>query len=65
MTEMISGVNLPAAQVQVGMGVPLHRIPDMRRLFGRDADSASAIDFEHDTPVAPLGENSCHPSVST
>jgi hypothetical protein len=27
---MITGVNLPAAQLQIAMGVPLHRIPDIR-----------------------------------
>jgi hypothetical protein len=96
-TEMISGVNLPAAQVQVlpgiscshqlqqtpvhavqrktreggyegfrimphallmqiGMGIPLYRIPDIRRLFNKDSDGDSHIDFERDMPVAPLGE---------
>lgn len=114
MTEMISGVNLPAAQVQVrpwpsllhiaqylplvcrpallvlpahslggpevgkrspgckshlvlleavlrctqiGMGVPLHRIPDVRRMFGKDPDGSSPIDFERDLPVPPLGKS--------
>lgn len=33
-TEMISGVNLPAAQLQVAMGIPLHRISDIRVLYG-------------------------------
>lgn len=28
---MVSGVNLPAAQLQVVMGIPLHRI---RQLYG-------------------------------
>jgi biotin carboxylase/acetyl-CoA carboxylase carboxyltransferase component/biotin carboxyl carrier protein len=33
-TEMITNVNLPAAQFQVAMGIPLSRIPDVRQLYG-------------------------------
>ncbi|KAI1900999.1 hypothetical protein AGOR_G00055620 [Albula goreensis] len=33
-TEMIGDVNLPAAQLQIGMGIPLHRIKDIRVLYG-------------------------------
>lgn len=28
------------------MGIPLHRIPDIRRLYGLDALGDSAIDFD-------------------
>lgn len=45
-TEMVSGVNLPAAQLQVAMGLPLHRIKDIRLLYGSDPNTASEIDFE-------------------
>ena len=45
-TEMVSGVNLPAAQLQVAMGLPLHRIRDIRLLYGADPQSSSTIDFE-------------------
>lgn len=45
-TEMVSGVNLPAAQLQVAMGLPLHRIRDIRFLYGADTSSASEIDFD-------------------
>lgn len=45
-TEMVSGVNLPAAQLQVAMGIPLHRIKDIRLLYGADPSSASIIDFD-------------------
>ena len=31
-TEWISGVNIPAAQLLIAQGVPLHAIPDIRRL---------------------------------
>lgn len=44
-TEMVSGVNLPAAQLQVAMGVPLHRIRDIRLLYGADPHTATEIDF--------------------
>lgn len=33
-TEMISGVNVPAAQLQIAMGIPLHRIDDVCALYG-------------------------------
>ncbi|KAI9799947.1 MAG: Acetyl-CoA carboxylase [Sarcosagium campestre] len=45
-TEMVSGVNLPAAQLQVAMGLPLHRIRDIRLLYGADPQSAHEIDFD-------------------
>ncbi|QDS69442.1 acetyl-coenzyme-A carboxylase [Venturia effusa] len=45
-TEMVSGVNLPAAQLQVAMGLPLSRIRDIRLLYGADPHSSSAIDFD-------------------
>ena len=44
-TEMVSGVNLPAAQLQVAMGIPLHHIRDIRLLYGVDPNTSSEIDF--------------------
>ena len=52
-TEMITRVNLPAAQLQVAMGIPLYHIPEIRELYGKNrfednADVASGnskIDF--------------------
>ena len=44
-TEMVTGVNLPAAQLQVAMGLPLHRIRDIRLLYGADPNLSSSIDF--------------------
>ncbi|OAL19402.1 hypothetical protein AYO20_11646 [Fonsecaea nubica] len=44
-TEMVSGVNLPAAQLQVAMGLPLHRIRDIRLLYGVDPHTTTEIDF--------------------
>ncbi|KAJ7959050.1 Acetyl CoA carboxylase [Quillaja saponaria] len=33
-TEWIAEINLPAAQVAVGMGIPLWHIPEIRRFYG-------------------------------
>ncbi len=55
-TEMISGVNLPATQTLIGMGVPLHRIPDVRRLFGQAPDGTGPIDFDKTPAMPPLGD---------
>ena len=49
-TEMVSGVNLPAAQLQVAMGIPLHRIRDIRQLYGVAPTAASEIDFDMINP---------------
>mmetsp|Transcript_69508 Transcript_69508/g.77743 ORF Transcript_69508/g.77743 Transcript_69508/m.77743 type:complete len:2082 (-) Transcript_69508:1966-8211(-) len=45
-TEGISGVNLPATQLQVAMGIPLYNIPEIRRFYGKeDMYGTSKIDF--------------------
>ncbi|KAI0901591.1 acetyl-CoA carboxylase [Annulohypoxylon nitens] len=49
-TEMVSGVNLPVAQLQVAMGIPLHRISDIRLLYGVDPKLTTEIDFEFKAP---------------
>ncbi|KAJ2466222.1 acetyl-coenzyme-A carboxylase, partial [Coemansia sp. RSA 2322] len=51
-TEMVSGVNLPAAQLLVAMGIPLHRIREIRHLYGVDPSGTSAIDFDFAAPQA-------------
>ena len=59
-TEMISGVNLPAAQLHVAMGFPLWAIPDIRHLYGhgplvdRNAPDAK-INFETTERLPPRG----------
>ncbi|CUM66038.1 uncharacterized protein PRCAT00003692001 [Priceomyces carsonii] len=45
-TEMVTGVNLPAAQLQIAMGIPMHRIRDIRSLYGVDPHTSTVIDFE-------------------
>jgi acetyl-CoA carboxylase/biotin carboxylase 1 len=53
-TENILGLNLPACQLQVAMGLPLHRIGDIRRLYGRHPQGKDTIDFEFaERAVAP------------
>ena len=55
-SELISGVNLPAALLCVGMGIPLHRIPEVRQFYGENAYGESLIDFLHSKPLPPR----CH-----
>ncbi|XP_035113398.1 acetyl-CoA carboxylase 2 isoform X1 [Callithrix jacchus] len=50
-TEMIADVNLPAAQLQIAMGVPLHRLKDIRLLYGESPWGVTHISFE--TPSNP------------
>ncbi|KAF8046826.1 hypothetical protein N665_3391s0004, partial [Sinapis alba] len=65
-TERIADINLPAAQVAVGMGIPLWQIPEIRRLYGMEHaggyDSwrktslvASSFDFDNAESVRPKG----------
>lgn len=44
-TEGITGVNVPALQLQVAMGIPLYRVPDIRRFYGLDPNGSEPIDF--------------------
>lgn len=54
-TEMISGVNLPAAQLQIAMGIPMHRISDIRKFYGLDPTGTSRIDFKSLPRPKPKG----------
>lgn len=48
-TEGVTGVNLPATQLQVAMGIPLWNIPEIRRFYGREMyDIGDPIDFFED-----------------
>ncbi|KAF9054415.1 acetyl CoA carboxylase [Panaeolus papilionaceus] len=49
-TEMVSGVDLPSTQLQVAMGIPLHRIRDIRQLYGVAPNASSEIDFDMTKP---------------
>ncbi|KGL89459.1 Acetyl-CoA carboxylase 2, partial [Charadrius vociferus] len=55
-TEMIADVNLPAAQLQIAMGIPLHRIKDIRVLYGESPWGDTPILFHVPTnPPVPRG----------
>ena len=54
-TEMIMNVNLPAAQLQIAMGIPLYCIGDIRRLYGEDEEGTDGIDFDAAAPVSAKG----------
>jgi acetyl-CoA carboxylase/biotin carboxylase 1 len=45
-TEMVADVNLPACQLQIGMGIPLYRIKDIRLLYGESPWDSNIIDFD-------------------
>ena len=49
---MVTGVNLPAAQLQAAMGIPLHRIKHIRQLYGVAHGGNSEIDFDMVKPDA-------------
>ena len=55
MTEIITGVNLPAAQLQIAMGIPLQAIADVRKRYGQEPTDNSAIDFAVAQPLPPRG----------
>jgi biotin carboxylase len=44
-TEMVANVNLPAAQLMIAMGIPLHRIKSIRSLYGQNESLDTVIDF--------------------
>ncbi|PRP78454.1 hypothetical protein PROFUN_13687 [Planoprotostelium fungivorum] len=54
-TELITDVNLPAAQLNVAMGIPLHRISDIRRLYNESPEGNSPIDFSNAKRRPPKG----------
>eukprot|EP00066_Takifugu_rubripes_P024799 XP_011614065.1 PREDICTED: acetyl-CoA carboxylase 2 isoform X2 [Takifugu rubripes] len=55
-TEMVADVNLPAAQLQIAMGIPLYRIKDLRLLYGEAPWGDSIINFDSpDCMPSPRG----------
>jgi acetyl-CoA carboxylase / biotin carboxylase 1 len=46
-TEMVADVNLPACQLQIGMGIPLFRIKDIRLMYGENPWESCLIDFDN------------------
>uniref|UniRef100_A0A7E4VD69 Acetyl-CoA carboxylase n=1 Tax=Panagrellus redivivus TaxID=6233 RepID=A0A7E4VD69_PANRE len=45
-TEMISDVNIPSIQLQIAMGIPLHRIVDLRLFHGLDRYGTSPLPYD-------------------
>lgn len=60
-TEMVSGVNLPAAQLQIAMGIPLSRIRDIRVLYGLDPHGVNPIDFDFSKPESVQSQKKPRP----
>ncbi|KAJ6730387.1 hypothetical protein OIU85_021209 [Salix viminalis] len=65
-TEWIAEINLPAAQVAVGMGIPLWQIAEMRRFYGMEHGGgydawrktslvATPFDFDKAESIRPKG----------
>ncbi|KAI3465083.1 hypothetical protein Pfo_021746 [Paulownia fortunei] len=65
-TEWIAEINLPAAQVAVGMGIPLWQIPEIRRFYGMEhgggydawrktSIGATLFDFDKAESMRPKG----------
>ncbi|EFX86656.1 hypothetical protein DAPPUDRAFT_222043 [Daphnia pulex] len=55
-TEMVSDVNLPAAQLQIAMGIPLYRIKSIRTLYRLNPWDNIPIDFDNPpNPPTPWG----------
>ncbi|XP_058096705.1 acetyl-CoA carboxylase 1-like [Magnolia sinica] len=65
-TEWIAEISLPAAQVAVGMGIPLWQIPEIRRFYGMEPGggydawkktsiSSTPFDFDKADSVKPKG----------
>lgn len=50
---MVSDVNLPAAQLQVAMGIPLYRIKSLRTLYRLDPWGSAPINFDN-PPNQPM-----------
>eukprot|EP01041_Mallomonas_annulata_P006607 gene6607-13373_t len=52
-TEGLTGINLPATQLQVAMGIALDRIPEVREFYGKDPEGKDHINFMEDKYVYP------------
>ena len=48
-TEMVSNINLPAAQLMIAMGIPLHKMKAVRQMYQESKLTANwtPIDFHH------------------
>lgn len=56
-TEMVANINIPAIQLQIAMGLPLHRITDIRLFFGMDRYGVTSLpddQIKTDTNIAVI-----------
>lgn len=54
-TEMVSGVNIPATQMQIAMGIPLHMIKQIRSLWNQPLNESNRFEFNNETRSRPKG----------
>ena len=59
-TEMITNVNLPAAQLQIAMGIPLYNISSIRELYGKDRFESNPADRVIDFDTAKRNDPTGH-----
>jgi acetyl-CoA carboxylase/biotin carboxylase 1 len=64
-TEMVTGVNLPAAQLQIAMGLPLHTVRDIRLFYGVDPKTQTPIDFDFSTDLSKKSQRKPAPKGHT
>ena len=55
-TELVSGVNLPASQLMIAMGIPLYKIRGIRQMFQQSPDTDQQFNFDT-TPAKSLGNH--------
>jgi len=49
-TEGITGVSLPATQIQVAMGIPLYNIPEVRQFYDKDYSGIGEFNLDYFKP---------------
>ena len=54
-TEMVSGVNIPAAQLQIAMGIPLHLIRQIRTLWNQPVEKSNNFELVNENRSKPFG----------
>lgn len=54
-TEWITNINIPATQLQIAMGIPLYRIPDIRQFYNHEEFGTEKIDFTKAKQKDPNG----------
>lgn len=55
-SEIISGINIPALQLQISMGIPLYNIPDIRAMYSKNRNDLGTFDMNLKNRRSP----SCH-----